>query len=302
MLVGHVGDEDVLLVRRGHDVFAVGAHCTHYHGPLVDGLVVDDTVRCPWHHACFGLRTGEALRAPALSPSRAGRSSGVAVRFSLREKRNSRRRSCAAKPRASAPEKIVIVGGGAAGFAAAEKLRREEYEGSLVMLSSDDALPLRPAKSFQGLSGRCRAGRLRAAAPSRAFIAKMILSCAWDEGHEYRHSVRREVVLAGGTRIPYERLLLATGAEPVRLRIPGADQPHVRTLRSLADCNAIIEYAKQRAARLSSGRASSASRSLPHCARVGSRFTSWRRKNGRWSEFWVRKWATSFAPCTRNTA
>ena len=68
MLLGHVAGEDVLLARAGDDLFAVGAHCTHYHGPLVDGLVVGDTVRCPWHHACFSLRSGEALRAPALNP------------------------------------------------------------------------------------------------------------------------------------------------------------------------------------------------------------------------------------------
>ena len=129
MLAGHVGDEAVLLARRGDEFFAIGATCTHYGGPLAEGLVVGDTVRCPWHHACFSLRTGEALHAPALSSGR------------LLDGRAARRHgsSCATRRAAAAadaparsgraPERIVIVGGGAAGFAAAEMLRREGYAG-----------------------------------------------------------------------------------------------------------------------------------------------------------------------------
>ena len=68
MILGRVGDEEVVLARSGTELFAIRAHCSHYRGPLVKGLVVGDTVRCPWHHACFSLRTGEAIRAPALDP------------------------------------------------------------------------------------------------------------------------------------------------------------------------------------------------------------------------------------------
>ena len=123
------------LVRSGSEVFAIAAHCSHYHGPLAEGIVVGDSVRCPWHHACFDLRTGEAVRAPALSSIDCWKVEERDGRIFVNEK------SEQAKPRAMAiahaPEKIVIIGGGAAGFAAAEMLRRRGFDGSIVMLSQD---------------------------------------------------------------------------------------------------------------------------------------------------------------------
>src|SRR6266566_5793846 len=114
-LVGHAGDDEVLLVRRGAEVFAIGAHCTHYQGPLADGLVVGDTVRCPWHHACFDLRTGEALHAPALSPNSSWSVEQRDGKIFVREKRTQPEPKPRVEPAGIAPERIVIVGGGAAG-------------------------------------------------------------------------------------------------------------------------------------------------------------------------------------------
>ncbi|WP_192259807.1 FAD-dependent oxidoreductase [Mesorhizobium caraganae] len=242
-LVGHCGDEQVLVVRRGAEVFAVAATCTHYGGPLVDGLVVEDTVRCPWHHACFDLRTGEALRAPAFSPLACWSVELRDDRIFVGEKRKRTAPRQPAGTSGQGPEKIVIVGGGAAGFAAAETLRREQYQGSIVMLSNDEAPPVdRPNLSKDYLAGKAPEDwvPLRGA----SFYAKNDIDLRLNAEVAGIDARSGEVVLADGARTPYDRLLLATGAEPVRLTIPGADQPHVHTLRSFADCNAIIEQAR----------------------------------------------------------
>ena len=240
-LIGHVGDEPVLLARRGAEVFAIGAHCTHYSGPLADGLVVDDTIRCPWHHACFSLRTGEAMHAPAISPVNSWLVEQRDGKIFVREKRaqpGARRRV-----KSDAPNKIVIVGGGAAGFAAAEMLRRRKYEGEIVMLSSDDAPPVdRPSLSKDYLAG---------SAPEE-WVPLRPASFYSDNAIDLRLQATvadinvgsREIALANGDKVPFDRLLLATGAEPVRPSIPGASQSDVLVLRSLGDSRAIIERAK----------------------------------------------------------
>jgi apoptosis-inducing factor 3 len=240
-LVGHVGQEPVLLVRRGADIFAVGAHCTHYSGPLMDGLVVDETVRCPWHHACFDLHTGEALRAPALSPVDTWQVEQRDGKIFVGEKRV--RPGTRSRVKRDEPNRIVIVGGGAAGFAAGEMLRREKYEGSIVMLSSDDAPPVdRPNLSKDYLAGSAPEEWL----PLRysSFYSDNAIDLRLNASVTAVDARAREVTLTTGDQLSYDRLLLATGAEPVAPSLPGAKSSDVLVLRTLKDCRTIIERAK----------------------------------------------------------
>src|SRR5262245_36286339 len=155
-LAGHVGEDQLMLVRRGDEFFAVGSACTHYHGPLAEGLLVGETVRCPWHHACFSLETGEALRAPALDPIACWRVERTGDRVFVREKLSQPNPAThSAAPGASRPPaSIVILGGGVAGLAAADMLRREGYEGPVTMISADADPPVdRPNLSKDFLAG-----------------------------------------------------------------------------------------------------------------------------------------------------
>jgi NADPH-dependent 2,4-dienoyl-CoA reductase/sulfur reductase-like enzyme/nitrite reductase/ring-hydroxylating ferredoxin subunit len=239
-LLGHVGDDEVLLVRSGSEIFAIDAHCSHYHGPLAEGLVTGEGIRCPWHHACFDLRTGEAARAPALAPLAVWKVERDAERIVISEKREQPKPSV--KSPVEAPGQIVIVGGGAAGFSAAEMLRRQDYRGSIVMLSNEAAAPVdRPNLSKDYLAGSAPEDWL----PLRPddFYAEAKIDLRLKTEVTSIDTKARKIATSSGEAIPYDRLLLATGAEPVRLPIPGADQPHVHVLRSLADCRAIIAQA-----------------------------------------------------------
>ncbi len=239
-LVGQVGEDAVLVARVGGKLFAIGAHCTHYHGPLGDGLLVGETVRCPWHHAHFCLKTGEALAGPAIDPVGA---------WSVEERDgkifvSSKAADPSPKPKtAGGPRRVVIVGGGAAGFAAAEMLRRNGYDGALTMVSNDRDAPYdRPNCSKDFLAGEAPAEWM----PLR--------DDAWYGDHDIDLKLGAEIAaldvggksatLRGGESLGWDALVLATGAEPVRLPLPGFDGPKVLTLRSLADAEAIIKAAE----------------------------------------------------------
>ena len=251
MVGGHVGEDAVLVARRGDEFFAIGATCSHYGGPLAEGLIVGDTVRCPWHHACFSLRTGEAVAAPAFNPMPCWRVEQRDGKVFVRDK-IAEGDTVPPKPRPSdtprrvgaPPERVVIVGGGAAGFAAAEMLRREGFAGSLTMISADDAAPYdRPNCSKDYLAGSAPEEWMPLRPPD--WYAAQGIDLRLRTEVTAIDPKARQVSLADGRSLPFDRLLLATGAEPVRLDSPGADRPYVHVLRSLADSRAIIAGASQ---------------------------------------------------------
>jgi NADPH-dependent 2,4-dienoyl-CoA reductase/sulfur reductase-like enzyme/nitrite reductase/ring-hydroxylating ferredoxin subunit len=243
MVRGRVDQEPAILVRRGDELFAVGSQCTHYHGPLNDGLLVDDTVRCPWHHACFSLRTGEALRAPAFDPIPCWRVERVGDTVFAREKQTAPA-PASSRPQPGSrrvPASIVIVGGGAAGLAAADMLRREGYDGPLTMLSADDSAPSdRPNLSKDYLAGTATEDWIPLKYPDFYTSARIDLVL---DARVSALDVQRKQVVAAGNTYDFDALLLATGADPVRLPISGAQESQTFYLRTFKDSKAIVSRA-----------------------------------------------------------
>jgi len=240
MVRGHVDDEAVLLARRGDEYFAVGASCTHYHGPLAEGIVVGDTVRCPWHHACFSLRTGEALRAPALDPITCWQVEQDGDTLVVREKVAGQVGKAASAK--SQPASVVIVGGGAAGLAAADMLRREGYGGRLTMISADDSAPYdRPNLSKDFLAGTAPPDWIPLRSPD--YYRDQRIELVLGSRVSSLELQAKQVELENGTVHPFDSLLIATGADPVRIPVEGASDSQLHYLRSFADSQALVARA-----------------------------------------------------------
>jgi NADPH-dependent 2,4-dienoyl-CoA reductase/sulfur reductase-like enzyme/nitrite reductase/ring-hydroxylating ferredoxin subunit len=256
MLLGHAHGEPVVMVRSRGEVFAVGATCSHYGGPLAEGLVAEGTIRCPWHHASFDLATGESLRPPALkdiacwkvevrdSIARVAAKHPPPADFSLASQTASHRASdrAAVARRSEWPESVAILGGGAAGQCAAETLRREGYDRPIAIIESGPDAPVdRPNLSKDYLAGTAPEDWI----PLRpeSFYAEHDIELVLGRSAVSLDTRERRVLLDDGSARSFGALLIATGATPVRLPLTDAGQP-VRYLRTLADSRAIVEAAR----------------------------------------------------------
>jgi NADPH-dependent 2,4-dienoyl-CoA reductase/sulfur reductase-like enzyme/nitrite reductase/ring-hydroxylating ferredoxin subunit len=245
-LLGHAHGDAVLLARVGDEFFAIGATCTHYGGPLAEGVIDGDAVRCPWHHACFSLRNGEALRAPALSPVpcyRVERRGDRVVVLGKEERDPLAPTYPAANPPRVTPRDVVIVGAGASGSAAAEMLRRCGYTGTITIVDEERRSPYdRPNLSKDYLAGNAPPEwiPLRPDDFYRQHDVTIVRARA-----TRLDTAAKTLDVEGRGPIRYDALILATGADPIHLGLPGEDDPRVHYLRSLADSDAIIAAAKE---------------------------------------------------------
>jgi apoptosis-inducing factor 3 len=238
MVVGMFRATRILLVNYRGRYYALSAMCTYMSAPLVDGLIVDGTVRCPWHHARFSLDSGEAIAAPAFDPltlfetSVVGDQVFVTKRLELAPKR----------PAHSGGPRVVIIGSGAGGYACAELLARSGLGRSVTVVTDDTDVPYdRTVCSKQYLIGM--QSRQDGELPQSAFQQQGSVAGAALRVGCRAQSIDlsgRTIQLNSGQSLAFDVLVLATGGEPKLPQLPGFDHAKVYRLRTLKDADAII--------------------------------------------------------------
>ena len=240
-----VAGRKVLLARVAGRCHAVGATCPHAGGPLAEGVLRGGVVTCPWHKAAFDVETGRRREPPALDdlPRIPVREAGGQVLVSPVDAPG-RVDPMSDRGGGASPDGrcMVILGSGAAGATAAQTLREEGFSGRVVMVSREDRLPYdRTVLSKYALSGQ--EGGEKTPLQDAAFYERHLIERLCGEVRSLDPSARA-VLLADGTRLGYDAALLATGAEPRPLEVPGGGLPGVFLLRGPTDAEAIAAAAE----------------------------------------------------------
>lgn len=241
-----VGDSKALLVRDNGEFYAVGAKCTHYGAPLAKGAYCNGVVRCPWHGACFNVKTGDIEDFPGLDslPKFDVEISDNTVMIKTTKKSAEKARR--QKPMVSMVDETktyLLVGGGPAGLVCAETLRQEGYDGRIIIISKDAHLPYDRPKLSKAMSVTADQIALRDA----NFYSEHDIEVKLNTEVTSVNPTAKEVTTSDGEIMKFDKILLATGATPRSLTwVENHDLEDIKTLRSLDDANAIYDAAKDK--------------------------------------------------------
>lgn len=240
------GDTDVLLVRLDGAYYALHGHCTHYGGPLAEGVLSGDRVVCPWHHACFAVRTGSQLEPPGLDdlPRYPTRVQQGQVFVSLPDEVAGALPKPMARRDPEDARTLVVLGAGAAGAYAAEAARAAGFTGRLCLVTREADLPYdRPNCSKDFLAGEAPEAWMTLR--SADFYAARDIEVMTERAVAALEVGAKALVFEDGERLAYDTLVLCPGGRPRRLDVPGAGLEGVHTLRSYADSKQLLAQGRE---------------------------------------------------------
>ncbi|XP_027050608.1 apoptosis-inducing factor 3-like [Pocillopora damicornis] len=238
-----IGEGKALLVRENGEYSAVGHKCTHYGAPLSTGHLSNGRVRCPWHGACFNVKTGDIEDFPGLDSlpkfEVVIKNDNVIIRAHPEQFTSHKRVKTMVKEDTSCDKRVfVIIGGGGAAMKAAETLREEGFRGRVIMITKEAHLPYdRPILSKK-LAATADSLKLR----SMEFLKDHDIELMTKTEATALDNNQKTVTLSNGTVLNYDSVLIATGGKPRSLSIPGSDLENIFLLRSPEDANQIASF------------------------------------------------------------
>lgn len=240
------GGTEILLAQLDGECHAVAAHCTHYGAPLVDGVLYGERIVCPWHHACFNVKSGDLEEPPAFDALARFdvRIDGDQIFVHVPENASERRTPPMTKREPNDKRQFIILGGGAAGFMAAQTLREEGFAGRIILVSREESAPYdRPNLSKDYLQGHAEPAWM----PLRSddFFAENDIEILGDKEAVKVDTVTKRIDFDDETTLEYDSLLVATGSIPRKLPFQVESQDNVFLLRSFSDSDAIIAAAEK---------------------------------------------------------
>jgi NADPH-dependent 2,4-dienoyl-CoA reductase/sulfur reductase-like enzyme/nitrite reductase/ring-hydroxylating ferredoxin subunit len=237
----------VLLCRINDEFFAVGALCTHYGAPLDEGILKNDTIICPWHHACFNAKSGNLLEPPAMDalPKYEVKMTGDSIKINVPDEiQSSRKPDMVKKDTKSDNRTFVIIGAGASAYFAAQSMRENGFKGNIIMVTKENRKPYdRPNLSKEYLAGSAEPEWM----PLRPDEFFEEYGIEIKQEIEVRSINLKEMSVSFGNneKLKYDRLLIATGGVPRKLNVPGVELKNIFYLRSFSDADEIIRAVKK---------------------------------------------------------